>query len=833
MQHGISTITCRLLVAGSLGLVMFCTPAAAHPPDADGTHRGDHAHSPAATTAGPRADVATFRFSIRNESGALIPGRLTFMPVGADNARPDLFPNVKAKPKDLAVRRNLVYTLSGEGAITVPPGEYRVYASRGMEWSVDTVRVALQPQAEIAWNASLRHEVDTTGWISGDFHLHTLTYSGHGDADMDERIISIIGEGVEFAVATDHNHHTDYQPTIDELGGRDYVTAVTGNEVSTPVGHFNAFPLEPSDAPVEHRIGDAKTLFTMIRAQQNRFGITPVIQLNHPRWGGIDYFGQTRLDPVSAASASAEFSYDFDTIEVLNENVAWGYRNAEVGGPIATGSGKHSVLEDWFHLLNRGHRYAAVGNSDSHHVEEVIAGVPRNYMPSATDDPAAINAADVARRLRERNVFTTTGPFLTVRVNDQPLGSTVNALGRPVNVSLRIQAASWIDVDRVKFIFNGDVIREVPVPASREVERLNTTVELALPHDGWLAVIVEGDEPLAPIVHEAGRDVLPIAIANPVWIDQDGDGQWTSPAVRTRDIMLSGEFERMRASGRLATLGAHEQALVLENASVLGRAVAIPLIEAGLTSPDRVVRLTAAKVAESYGSPALLALLADALRAETTDRYAGALLLRALHATQPASFKRHLMAYVDRFGGTAPSRFSEEIAPLVPGRFVNTWLVAGYFPGGGRAPLDATFGPEDDSDVATTYTGKDNATVQWEPTFANERGYVTLRNLTESPRASEEAVVYAQVWINSPTVRDAPYTIGTDDGGQVILNGAVVYDNRRSGAADPLGHVGTLPLKGGWNQIMLKIENGRGEFGFYFRVMDDDLTWSVMPGQER
>ena len=30
------------------------------------------------------------------------------------------------------------------------------------------------------------------GWVSGDFHLHTLTYSGHGDSNMPERIISIV-----------------------------------------------------------------------------------------------------------------------------------------------------------------------------------------------------------------------------------------------------------------------------------------------------------------------------------------------------------------------------------------------------------------------------------------------------------------------------------------------------------------------------------------------------------------------------------------------------------------------------------------------------------------
>ncbi len=647
---------------------------------------------------------------------------------------------------------------------------------------------------------------------------------------MDERIISIIGEGVEFAVATDHNHHTDYQPTINELGGNDFITAITGNEVSTPVGHFNAFPLEPAAAPIEHRIGDARAIFTMIRQQTNPFGITPVIQLNHPRWGSIDYFGRTRLDPVTAASANAEFSYDFDTIEVLNENAAWGYRNAETGGSVPTGSSRHSVLEDWFNLLNRGHRYAAVGNSDSHHVEQEIAGVPRNYLPSTTDDAGAIDAREVAQNLRQRRVFTTTGPFVEFRVNDLPMGSTIRARDRTVTVAIRIQAASWIDVDRVKLIFNGDVIDERPVPAGREVERFNTQIDLTLPHDGWLALLVEGDEPMAPIFPDTARPILPIAIANPVWIDVDGDGAWTSPVERIARWMESADFERARLGGTLGDLGAREQALMLENAPTLGRAVAVPLVDAGLESPDRVVRLAAAKAAATLRAPALLPRMRDALRQSSTDRYLGALLLIALHATEPNSITRHLMAYADQFGSETAGRFREELEPILPGRPISNWLVAGYFPGGGREPLENIHDPEDQPDVAQSFTGRNDTTVRWEPRFANDRGYLSLRGLSESDRDSENAIAYAQVWVRSDRARDVPFIMGTDDRGQLIVRGDIIYENSRTGAANPLGHIGRVPLERGWNRLLLKIENGRGEFGFYFRLLETDLTVSVVPG---
>ncbi len=73
-----------------------------------------------------------------------------------------------------------------------------------------------------------------------------MTHSGHGDADLEERVITCIAEGLEFAVATDHNHNTDYHSTMKKLGAGSPLTAVTRNEVPGPTGHLNAFPLGPA-----------------------------------------------------------------------------------------------------------------------------------------------------------------------------------------------------------------------------------------------------------------------------------------------------------------------------------------------------------------------------------------------------------------------------------------------------------------------------------------------------------------------------------------------------------------------------------------------------------
>ena len=195
------------------------------PPQANGDRDPPSPSRWPAQAAGEPDECGTLEFEILNSDGQPMPGRLTF--IGEEGAGAELFPNTQVMPNELAIRSNVIYTLSGRGSVTVPPGRYAIYASRGPEWSIASTELVL-PAGELQqFTARLRREVDTGGWICADFHLHTLTYSGHGDSNVTERVITFLGEGLEFAVATDHNHHTDYHPIMRDLGVEDHLTAVT------------------------------------------------------------------------------------------------------------------------------------------------------------------------------------------------------------------------------------------------------------------------------------------------------------------------------------------------------------------------------------------------------------------------------------------------------------------------------------------------------------------------------------------------------------------------------------------------------------------------------
>mgnify|MGYP001226426291 CR=1 FL=1 len=80
-----------------------------------------------APTADANAPHGVLTYWVRNLDGDSIPAKLTF--TDNDVASKELFVNAMADPKKLAVRSHAVYTLDGEGTITVPVGT----------WDVETV----------------------------------------------------------------------------------------------------------------------------------------------------------------------------------------------------------------------------------------------------------------------------------------------------------------------------------------------------------------------------------------------------------------------------------------------------------------------------------------------------------------------------------------------------------------------------------------------------------------------------------------------------------------------------------------------------------------------
>src|SRR5262249_31765204 len=139
---------------------------------------------------------------------------------------------------------NSWYLPHGELSADVRPGTYDLAISRGGEYDLHTqTRLLFTPGTPLSRQVALHRAIDTSGYVAADLHLHSVN-SVDSELGLDDRVMSIAGEGLEFVAATDHNYITDYGPTIAKLDLQDWLTAVPGLELTTfEMGHFNGYPL--------------------------------------------------------------------------------------------------------------------------------------------------------------------------------------------------------------------------------------------------------------------------------------------------------------------------------------------------------------------------------------------------------------------------------------------------------------------------------------------------------------------------------------------------------------------------------------------------------------
>jgi hypothetical protein len=553
------------------------------------------------------------QFTVRDETGRLVPAKVSLF--RDDGKEPSIEPAlgdafIAGSPEAV------VFSLYGTGEVELPPGRYVAVASRGLEYELDkSAPFTLDAANGAELDLQVIRSVDTTGWISADLHVHAEASHDSGVL-LADRVRTMVTEGVEFFASTDHDYLVDYAPTVEALGVEQWVQTAVGNETTTvEIGHFLAFPLSQdflAEAGGKREEVDwtGKTpedIVDSLRTMGEAGGHDPFVFVGHPRDGILGYFDQygfsayegqpgrggepglptvdqPLLSLTNPLLAPPNITWDFDGLEILNgkrfefirtptspEMEAYAEGDADVWQFMTRTLAEQQeladdiyrlspdvdgIVDDWFTLLNLGFTYTALGNSDTHGTTSTESGCPRNYVLMGEDDPAFLDDQAVAEAVREHRVVASYGPFVTMTLDGQPIGSTVSGEGtRELDIS--VQAPAWVAVDRVELYENGTLIQEFEVPASMGVERFTETVEVTPTKDSWYVVIVAGDGDLAPVftpveipyvelqlvVSEALGGVgsvstllepappiprqfpiRPYALTNPIWVDLAGDG---------------------------------------------------------------------------------------------------------------------------------------------------------------------------------------------------------------------------------------------------------------------------------------------------------------------
>ena len=429
----------------------------------------------------------------------------------------------------LAVRPGTVFTSTGRARFGLPTGRYTIHAGRGFEYSLATTSLTIPTADPAECVLQIRREVPTEGYVACDTHVHSLTHSGHGDASVHERMVTIAAEGVELPIATDHNIQIDHDPFAREVGVRRYFTPVIGNEVTTPVGHFNIFPV-PADAGVpDHRL----TAWGEILDEVETVTGAPIVILNHARdlHSGFRPFGPRHFNSAVATNLDG-WDYRFNAMEVINSG--------------ATQSDALQLFEDWMALLNRGVFVTPVGSSDSHDVARHFVGQGRTYIRCDDRDPGNIDVDAAASSFRQGQVMVSYGLLAEISVDGHHSGELVSVDGDSVSVDVRVLGPHWVRAERVELFANGHKIREHVIATDGDSEEEVTAMRgvqwsgqwtISCPsHDVYLVAIARGPgieqpfwktaKPYQP-TSTAWRSQV-VGCSGALWLDADRDGQRTS-----------------------------------------------------------------------------------------------------------------------------------------------------------------------------------------------------------------------------------------------------------------------------------------------------------------
>jgi len=413
--------------------------------------------------------------------------------------------------------------------LSLPPGNYRIYGTRGPEYSLTHTDITLRANEKFTLVIDAPKQiVNTPQWIAADFHVHS-EYSFDSTLPVQQRIADFLSQGGEVMVSSEHKNTVDFSPHIKAMGLQDQLVSLAGVELSgmahTPkiprtIGHSNVFPVPAypqqffgGTLPHENlRLGE------VISAYKKQYP-NSVFQLNHPRAAktpdaDIHFLDHLSIDkaydpalPLSHPknnsllenhAGTAYKDIDFDAMELLN------------GEDIAS---YERVRADWFSFLQQGYHKTGTANSDSHRAEQLVA-IPRNYVymesvPVKNDSIKSFDQQAFIKAIRSGDLVGSTGPLLDITLEEKRMGEKF--IGKFGVLKIDIQSANWIPVDSLSVYVNGKLVHQKNIQGAGTYH-----VPLTFIADGFVTVEIKGkaSEDYAAIY----PGFYPFAFSNPVYV---------------------------------------------------------------------------------------------------------------------------------------------------------------------------------------------------------------------------------------------------------------------------------------------------------------------------
>lgn len=480
---------------------------------------------------------------VTDENGAPLPARVSVVgidpspPVLADGpSLPGLGSSVVGlfeDPKEAVPHGIVAFGYSdanGDVAFDVEPGTYQLYVSRGTEYSVYRAPLTITAGATTSVTPQIARVLDTTGFVSSDFHVHGIRSADSRVSDG-PRVSQFAGEGLENIIMTDHHVHTDLGPTIAALGLGAFVTSTIGEEITTfDYGHFNGYPftIDPSvpsggstdwgqaappgeDFPSAGALNATPAQIRALATTGARSTADTTIQVNH-----IDsHFAPLQID----TSVAGPFSDALDdagragrrlpsTADV--PNLFHHFPALELWNGADRAQQDNFLFERigiWFGHLNKGLRTTAISDTDTHTFGDLESAGARTWTAASTDLVPGIDGGEVARAVDAGRAVGGQGVYVQTRLTAASTGQTADltlsgstdltTTDGAVNLEVRVQAPRWVQFDRIEVYAN-----TAPVP---DAHPTNSVSPFLFAADVPAVALVEGDcDPATPDASDGG-----------------------------------------------------------------------------------------------------------------------------------------------------------------------------------------------------------------------------------------------------------------------------------------------------------------------------------------
>lgn len=468
---------------------------------------------------------------VTDKAGQALPAKLQILGV-----EPTVNPNFGPDTAEYAIR-NLLYTASGSASHPLAPGKYTVIVSHGPEFDAVTEAIEVKPGQTARLKVALTRMVDSTGWISGEFHSHS-TPSGDNTSLQRGRVLNLLAENLEFCPCTEHNRIDTYEDDLQALKATKWMATCTGMELTgspLPVNHQNAFPLKrtPLTQDGGGPVTDENPVVQIERLALWDDKSDKIVQMNHP------HLPQIMRDRDLDGQADDGFRKMFEFADVIEIHPLESIFKTPAADAAPRDRGSNRMF-NWMLMLNLGYRTPGVVNTDAHYNWHG-SGWLRNYIVSSIDDPAKITIEEMRQAIEGGHMVMSSAPFLqtelraTIDGKDQKAipGSSVALGPNKARLWIRVQCANWYDINRVQVFANGRPVPEMNFTRGTHaglfgggVVRFETEINLPnFKEDTHLivATIGEGLQLGEVMGTEFGKNP-PVAVANPIYLDIDGSG---------------------------------------------------------------------------------------------------------------------------------------------------------------------------------------------------------------------------------------------------------------------------------------------------------------------